>query len=222
MEPLRLIMSGAVVGQELAAEFGPLPPSFLPVGTRRLYELQLDALGEAGRMHMVVPETFAVTEHDARRLAERGMDLVPIPDGLRLGDAVIYAINSVVDGEGPVHILHGDTLIGRPPVARSDVIVGGRRVNEYAWAEMRVEGGRVTSLETTLAGEDGHAGRPIAAGYFAFGSSLSLLRSLTRMPGGLHRGGEPLSSANTRWRWPRPLNGWTSATCSRSSSRGWR
>ena len=33
-QPLRLIMSGAVVGQELAAEFGPLPPSFLPVGTR--------------------------------------------------------------------------------------------------------------------------------------------------------------------------------------------
>lgn len=183
MEPLRLIMSGAVVDQELAAEFGPLPPSFLPVGTRRLYELQLDTLGEAGRMHMVVPETFAVPEHDARRLAERGVELLPIPDGLRLGDAVIYAINSVVDGEGPVHVLHGDTLIGRPPVGSSDVIVGGRRVNEYAWAEMRVEGERVTRLETTLAGEDGHAERPIAAGYFAFGSSLSLLRSLTRMRG---------------------------------------
>ncbi|MFT4935146.1 MAG: hypothetical protein ACI9LT_001839, partial [Pseudoalteromonas distincta] len=37
MTAVRLIMSGAPVGQELAAEFGPLPPALLPVGVRRLY-----------------------------------------------------------------------------------------------------------------------------------------------------------------------------------------
>ena len=183
MEPLRLIMSGAVVGQELAAEFGPLPPSFLPVGTRRLYELQLEALAGAGGLHMVLPETFQVPEHDTRRLAELGVEILPIPEGLRLGEAVVYAINSLGAGEGPVHILHGDTLIGAPPLDRPDVIVGGPRANEYAWAEMRLEDGRVASLETSTAGEDGHEGWPIAAGYFSFGSSLDLLRSVTRMRG---------------------------------------
>jgi len=63
------------------------------------------------------------------------------------------------------------------------VIVGGPRANEYAWAEMRLEDGRVLSLETSSAGEDGHEGWPIAAGYFSFSSSLGLLRSLTRMRG---------------------------------------
>ncbi|MBI1196841.1 MAG: capsular biosynthesis protein [Phenylobacterium sp.] len=184
MAPLRLIMSGAVVGQELAAEFGPLPPSFLPVGTRRLYELQLDALEGGEQFHMVVPETFQVPAHDARRLAERGVELLPIPEGLRLGEAVVYAVNSVGAGEGPIHILHGDTLIGAPPLDRDDVIVGGPRMSEYAWAEMRRgDDGRVLSLDTTPAGEDGHEGRPIAAGYFSFSSSLGLVRALSRMRG---------------------------------------
>lgn len=184
MATLRLIMSGAVVGQELAAEFGPLPPAFLPVGTRRLYDLQLDALEGAEGLHMVLPETFRLPAHDARRLAERGVEVLTVPEGLRLGEALVYAINSVGAGEGPVHVLHGDTLIARPPLDRHDVIVGGPRANEYAWAEMRLgNDGQVLGLETTAAGEDGQEGRPIAAGYFSFSSSLGLLRSLTRMRG---------------------------------------
>lgn len=183
MAPLRLIMSGAVVGQELAAEFGPLPPAFLPVGTRRLYELQLEALAGAGGLHMVLPETFQVPKQDAGRLTELGVEVLPIPEGLRLGEAVVYAINSLGAGEGPVHILHGDTLIGAPPLDRADVIVGGPRANAYAWAEMRVQDRRVIALETSSAGEDGHEGWPIAAGYFSFASSLDLLRSVTRMRG---------------------------------------
>lgn len=184
MAPLRLIMSGAVVGQELAAEFGPLPPAFLPVGTRRLYELQLDALEGASGLHLVLPEAYPVPPDDARRLAERGVEIVPIPEGLRLAEAVVYALNSVGAGDAPVHILHGDTLIGAPPLETSDVIVGGPRASEYAWAEMAVDAaGRVTALETTAAGEDGHEGRPIAAGYFSFSSARELVRSLTRARG---------------------------------------
>jgi hypothetical protein len=181
---VRLIMSGALVGQELAAEFGPLPPAFLPVGTQRLYELQLRALAGAGPAHLVVPETFAVPQADAERLAELGVEIVPAPEGLRLGEAVVYALNTIGAGDVPVHLLHGDTLIARPPLEAHDVIVGARRSTEYAWAEMEIApGGRVLSLVNTPAGEDGHEGWPIAAGYFAFGSALDLLRALTRERG---------------------------------------
>lgn len=177
-------MSGAVVGQELATEFGPLPPSFLPVGVQRLYELQLKALAGAEGVHLVLPEGFQAPEHDVRRLAELGVEILPIPEGLRLGEAVVYAINSVGAGETPVHILHGDTLIGAPPLGRADVMVGGPRANEYAWAEMALDDtGRVLGLEVTTAGEDGHEGRPIAAGYFSFSSSRTLVRALARMRG---------------------------------------
>ena len=60
---VRLIMSGAVVGQELAAEFGPLPPSMLPVGVQKLYELQLAAVGGHGVVHLVLPEAHTVLRH---------------------------------------------------------------------------------------------------------------------------------------------------------------
>jgi hypothetical protein len=181
---VRLIMSGAVVGQELAAEFGPLPPAFLPVGVQRLYELQMAALAGAGPVHLVLPETYAVAEHDRARLAELGVETVPVPEGLRLGEAVVYALNAIGAGDVPVHLLHGDTLIPAPPLDTHDVIVAGPRGSEYAWAEMEVDpAGRVLSLVTTPAGEDGHEGWPIAAGYFAFASALDLLRSLTRLRG---------------------------------------
>lgn len=181
---VRLIMSGAVVGQELAAEFGPLPPSMLPVGVQKLYELQLAAVGVAGTVHLVLPEAHEVSDHDRARLAQLSVEIVPIPEGLRLGEAVVYALNAIGAGDGPVHLLHGDTLISDPPLAQADLIVGGQRGNEYAWAEMEVDGqGRVLSLVNTAAGEDGHEGWPVATGYFAFASSLDLLRSLTRLRG---------------------------------------
>ncbi|HEX5378850.1 MAG TPA: hypothetical protein VFW47_09765 [Phenylobacterium sp.] len=181
---VRLIMSGAVVGQELAAEFGPLPPALLPVGTQKLYELQLAALGSAERQHLVLPETHALSPYDRERLAALNVEVIPIPEGLRLGEALVYALNSIGAGDVPVHILHGDTLISDPPLDQADVVVGGARTNEYAWAEMDIDSqGRIRALVDTPAGEDGHEGWPVAAGYFAFASGLDLLRSLTRMRG---------------------------------------
>ena len=34
-------MSGAFVGQELESEFGKIPPSFLPLGNKRLFQHQI-------------------------------------------------------------------------------------------------------------------------------------------------------------------------------------
>jgi hypothetical protein len=175
-------MSGAVVGQELAAEFGPLPPALLPVGMKRLYELQLAELGAERPVHMVLPEQFQLSEFDRSRLDALGVEVVAIPEGLRLGEAVIYALNYLGAADSPVRILHGDTLITDLPREGGDLIVGGAHSNEYAWAEINLDGDRVVSLETVPAGEDGQ-GRPIAAGYFAFSSGLDLIRSLTRMRG---------------------------------------
>ncbi|MEO8115576.1 MAG: phosphotransferase [Phenylobacterium sp.] len=181
---VRLIMSGAVVGQELAAEFGPLPPAFLPVGVQRLYELQLASLADAGPVHLVLPETFQVPPHDAARLAALGVEIVTIPEGLRLGEAVVYALNAIGAADAPVHILHGDTLILHPPTLEDDLIVGGPRSSEYAWAEIELDGaGRILTLTNTPAGDEGHEDWPIAAGYFAFASGLELLRALTRQRG---------------------------------------
>jgi len=182
MDAIRLIMSGAIVGQELAIEFGPLPPAFLPVGPHRLYELQMAELKGQGAVHLVLPETFTVSAFDADRLAALGARIITIPDGLRLGEAVVYAVNSLGQGDLPVHLLHGDTLITNPPVDAVDVIVGGSSGGDYAWAEIEERNGQIAALDMVPAGEEGR-GRPVAAGYFAFSSSLDLLRAFTRARG---------------------------------------
>ena len=60
-----LITSGAYVESELAAEFGRIPPAFLPVGNRRLYTYQI---GQFGRLHervcLTVPDDFRLDEAD--------------------------------------------------------------------------------------------------------------------------------------------------------------
>ena len=182
MDSICLIMSGAIVGQELAAEFGPLPPSMLPVGMKRLYELQLAELGAARPVHMVLPEAYRLSELDRQRLDALGVEVVTIPEGLRLGEAVVYALNYVGKADLPVRILHGDTLISDLPDVAGDLIVGGAHSSEYAWAEINLVGERIVSLETVPAGVEGR-GRPIAAGYFVFSSGLDLVRSLTRLRG---------------------------------------
>ena len=58
-----LILSAQMVGDEIAMEFGQLPPSFLPLGSKRLFELQADfAHGEA--CVLTLPEDFSVSAFD--------------------------------------------------------------------------------------------------------------------------------------------------------------
>ena len=66
-----LITSASYVADELAAEFGALPPSFLPVGHNRLYDLQAAILGEGA--HLTLPASFDLPAADAERLAALGV-----------------------------------------------------------------------------------------------------------------------------------------------------
>lgn len=54
-----LITSAAYVDQEFVSEIGLIPPSFLPVQNRRLYELQVEMLREQDLnddIHLSIPE----------------------------------------------------------------------------------------------------------------------------------------------------------------------
>jgi hypothetical protein len=181
MNPLTFVTSGAYVNQELTAEFGLLPPAFLPVGSARLYELQMARL-QPGHVYMTVPESYAVSPRDAVRLKQLGVELLWVPDNLRLGEAVVYAINYVGTGDAPINILHGDTLVDEMPADGKDLIGVGENSGGYAWAEVALSDGRVASVQTV----DSHSAvslNPIACGCFAFSSSAALVRAITRARG---------------------------------------
>ncbi|MCR0982006.1 phosphotransferase [Roseomonas populi] len=178
-----LIMSGAYVGGELAAEFGKLPPAFLPVGMARLYEYHLARLGARRPIYFTVPESYEITVEDRRRIEELGVTVLPLPEHLQLGEAVVYAVNTVGGPDQPLRILHGDTLINDLPLDETDLIALADNVDGYSWAEAEVVGGNIRALETLPAGSERASGRLVAAGYFAFSSSVDLVRSITRARG---------------------------------------
>jgi hypothetical protein len=201
---LWIITAGAFVGQELAAEFGQIPPAFLPVGTRRLYEYQMERIARqrpvytptpypkprgfsgsgVNRVYITLPETYAVPDEDLRRLAELGAVALSVPEGISLGESVVFALNLIGGGDQAVWILHGDTLIDDMPPLAPDQIGIVHRSEGYSWAEVTLAGGRVVGIETVPAGGPMVGERPIACGYFAFASSTGLIRGITRARGG--------------------------------------
>ncbi|MBB3957632.1 phosphotransferase [Novosphingobium sediminicola] len=179
--PLWLIMSGAYVEQELAMELGKLPPSMIPVGHARLYEMQLDAIGLDQRVFLALPAQYTPPVEDLRRLRDRGVQIVQMPEGLTLGEAVVYAFNYIGVSDRPVRILHGDTLIRDIPKA-SDAIAVANSADDYQWADVVVEGDFVTKL-CTAQGNINSGERLVASGYFACSSCSLLLRSIVMSHG---------------------------------------
>jgi hypothetical protein len=171
------------VGQELAVEFGQLPPSFLPVGIRRLYEYQLDAIGAAGPIYLTIPESFSPPQEDARRLAELGVTVVHVPEGISLGESIVFALNLIGGQDQPVHLLHGDTLVDDITLDQFDwvgITAGGE---SYSWAEVDLEGERIVGLETVAAGTSSGRSKPILCGVFAFAHCNALIQNITRARG---------------------------------------
>ena len=73
MTSVFLISSAAYVDPELEAEFGRLPPAFLPLGNRRLFVHQRAALGDAPtRLLLSLPDDFEPEPHDQAHLVELG------------------------------------------------------------------------------------------------------------------------------------------------------
>ncbi|HYG87188.1 MAG TPA: phosphotransferase [Azospirillum sp.] len=177
-----LICAGSYVAPELAAEFGRLPTSFLPVANRRLFCFQREMIGAAAdRILMSVPEDFAIPRQDADMLAALGIEPVPAPVDLTLGESVVYCINVGATGGGPLSILHGDTLIEGIDHSAGDVVSVGDTEDFYCWAGFEVAEDRITSISNIL--PDGHASRRVLSGYFNFSDTSQLVRCMTRARG---------------------------------------
>jgi hypothetical protein len=183
MTGLRMIASAAYIEQELAAEFGKIPPAFLPIGVQRLYEAQLALLGPGPPIHLTVPENFSPAPYDQRRLAALNVVLVPVPEGLRLGESIVYALNFISAPAGPLQLLHGDTLIGSIPDGAIDGLAIHAEGDDYSWAAVDLADDGIKRLEVIAAGTGYDDTRPVACGYFAFGDTSLLVRCLTRARG---------------------------------------
>jgi len=177
-----LITSGAYVESELAAEFGRIPPAFLPVGNRRLYTYQV---GQFERLHericLTVPDDFRLDEADALWLREHRVDVVRTAPGIPLG-AAVHACLCARDVSGPLRILYGDTLISDPLRAGSDWLAVGDTDEYYDWYQEAPSGGQPGGTWTGLFA---FADAALLRAQLAHGDFIAGVRAYDRAVGGL-------------------------------------
>jgi hypothetical protein len=170
-----LIASAAYINQEMAAEFGPLPPAFLPLGNARLFCLQAALLRRiADHIVLSLPQSFRLPSHDTRLLAELGVTVVRIPDGLTLADSLMVALAQCLGGHGQLYILHGDTLFLGLRSFPSDGLSIHPDDHPYPWAQMQSR----NPVKICPVGEAATSGVPLVSGMFSFSDGPDFLRCL--------------------------------------------
>lgn len=177
-----LINSGAYVDQELSAEFGAIPPAFLPVGLNRLYERQALMFADGPSpcdMFLTLPASFDIPDWDQRRLKDLGFRIIRTPDALSLGDALLHALAHIGFRQVPLRLLHGDTLLVGLDIAANDLVAVAQTRDGYRWPHAQTSAdGRIVHISPA----DGLTRRDTGAtlcGYFAFADAIKFVENLT-------------------------------------------
>lgn len=189
-----IIASGAYVDPELAAEFGRIPPAFLPIGNRRLFERQRALIGpDVGIVLLSLPDSFDPDESDTACMDALGITAVRVPDGLSLGESIVFVINVAAAAGGEVAILHGDTLLYGVPFGGVDCVsVDYEPPPEYQWAFATTDGERVREIHAERTDGDCAA----LTGFFCFSSAACLVQAITRSGGDFIAGLQRYSQLN--------------------------
>jgi len=174
-------MSAAYATTELQAEFGLLPPAFLPVGGKRLYWWQVQALKKrCARVILTLPESFTLPKRDVALLKALGAEIQFIPDGVSIGQSLLYALNILSLGSTSVAVLHGDTLIRNLPQDSVDAVSLHPTSTAYTWAMIGKSDGLFSDVALQSSSK---SQQNVLSGFFAFSDSARLIRALTKENG---------------------------------------
>ena len=168
----------------MEAEFGHLPPTFLPIGNRRLFVRQLEMLsGQADRIILSLPDDFEPDQADLDLLQEMGAEIVSVPSGLSLGESVVYVINVTASSNGPFGVLLGDTLLSGIEVSTLDVVSTGTVPASYRWGKVRRQGEQFHAATTGAVSDVVTDAEHALSGWFCFSDPQLLVQTVTRARG---------------------------------------
>lgn len=171
-----LIMSAAYVGQELESEFGKIPPSFLPLGNKRLFQHQVALAPKGLSIFLSLPEGFNIPSIDESWLKDHDVTVLRTPDNLTVGASLVAALN--ISGQGldnPLHILYGDTLYRCLPEG-NDIVTTSRAVSCYHWATLTTDS--VNWLKNEV--PQSNVPHSVIDGYFRFSNPRHLIKNITQ------------------------------------------
>jgi hypothetical protein len=173
-----LIASGAYLQGEFASEVGLLPPSFLPIGNKRLYEYQVEFMAvrdsAESDIYISIPVSYQLDQFDEKRLSELNTKIIKVPDGLSLGDSLLYCWNATGKHHDSLTLLHGDTLFMNAYFQGKDEISVHANRGFYKRATL---GAGFRTLEKVHDSWSNDCDQVIS-GYFRFSSPLFFMKSL--------------------------------------------
>ncbi|MBY6059425.1 hypothetical protein [Leisingera daeponensis] len=174
--PTLLILSGAYCNADLAAEFGTLPPAFLPIGNRRLYESQIELAETLGaNVVLTLPGDFDPKPEDISKLDAAGVRVIYTPTALSLSEACYFALE-ILNLTGPLFVLFGDTLVECNAPATLDCAWTHITEDYFNWADTFEDPqGRVSFVHGY---GDGRSPRKVACGYFGISNPEMFIKSL--------------------------------------------
>ncbi|RJG02038.1 hypothetical protein [Noviherbaspirillum sedimenti] len=164
-----LITSGAFISTEFQVELGKLPPALVPIGNKRLYEHQVTSLRTTFPnldIYLSITDAYSLRTTDEILLKRLNVNVISVPDGLSLGDSLLYVINSIGKYDETLRILHGDTYLSKIPLSEN-VIALAEAEDDYPW---EIESEDATSEK-------------VWCGYFSFSDIKLLARSLSSARG---------------------------------------
>lgn len=177
-----LISSGAYIEQDLANEVGRLPPAFLPVGNKRLYEHQVNLIRSFGEDVVVLslPESFRPSVIDSLKLESLGVSVVYCPEGLSLGESVLFSWMLAECPDGRFNVLHGDTLFFEYARSSDDELSVHNNVGAYTRAKARGgnENGAHKYVSQWVDGTE-----LVLSGFFSISKPKYFMQSITKEGG---------------------------------------
>ena len=111
-------------------------------------------------IYISLPSSYEITSYDRKQLRLHNVEVVKVPDGLSLGQSVVYCLNTIGRFQENLFLLHGDTLFDELEL-QPDSYVVAKAEDNYTWAE-------VDEVSET-----------VYAGFFSFSSPSLLIRSIT-------------------------------------------
>jgi hypothetical protein len=168
---MTLITSAAYVNPEFEVEFGRIPPAFLPVGNKKLIQHQVSAIRNVFSdeiIYITLPVSYELNTLESIVISGCGVFVVKCEDSLSLAASIRTALTSIEAEkerqiQGPIRILHGDTLVSDFP--KNDAFIGVSKLEvDYNWEFDQVD----------------KSGDSIWCGCFAFNSIGNLKNQLER------------------------------------------
>ena len=167
-----LITSGAYANAEIISDFGFLPSAFLPIGHKRLIELQVQNIKNFDAVKVItLPSNYKLLERDKDFLIKNNILIYRTNPNLNLNDSILsfldsYEIENTID---QLFILHGDTSF-KSLKEETDLLY-------YGYTDMFYKWGYLSDISDIELNEDGFK-QAVIAGYFTFSNPSFFKESL--------------------------------------------